>query len=122
MELLKVSKYVTYSIFGGSFGSLGSFLGKLSGSYSDSWLYYLIFFIAMIASNTIGSVLFAKSLSVSPTSLQPTVISTASNFISTAVFGVLFYEETTSLAWWTGTSLILTGIVLMSHEKKNKIQ
>lgn len=52
----------------------------------------------MIASNTIGSVLFAKSLSVSPTSLQPTVISTASNFISTVsnffinskiVFGLL---------------------------------
>uniref|UniRef100_A0A069DMV7 Putative conserved plasma membrane protein n=1 Tax=Panstrongylus megistus TaxID=65343 RepID=A0A069DMV7_9HEMI len=121
MAYQNISKYVTYSVLGGIFASLGSFLGKLSGNYSDSWIYFIIFFIAMIISNTVGSVFFAKSLSVSATSLQPTLISTASNFITTAVFGVLFYEESTSLIWWTGTSLILAGIVLISYERKDKV-
>uniref|UniRef100_A0A0V0GCN7 Uncharacterized protein n=1 Tax=Triatoma dimidiata TaxID=72491 RepID=A0A0V0GCN7_TRIDM len=121
MAYQNIPKYVTYSVLGGIFASLGSFLGKLSGNYTDSWIYFVIFFIAMITSNTVGSVFFAKSLSVSATSLQPTLISTASNFITTAVFGALFYQESTSLIWWTGTSLILAGIVLISYERKDKV-
>ncbi|KAK9502205.1 hypothetical protein O3M35_011019 [Rhynocoris fuscipes] len=116
----KVQTYTINAIIAGILGSLGSFLGKLSGSF-DYYIYSLLFFIAMVVSNTIGCIFFAKSLDLSATTLQPALISTASNYLFTAFLGVLFFEETTGLLWFLGTTLILSGIILVSQEKKLKV-
>ncbi|KAL9976047.1 hypothetical protein ACROYT_G013281 [Oculina patagonica] len=72
--------------------------------------FLLVFFF-----NALMWTLFVKSLRGSSSSATATVTNTGSNFICTALLGFLLFGEALSARWWLGTSLILTGLVLIQY-------
>ncbi|KAM7446028.1 Transmembrane protein 42 [Porites harrisoni] len=72
--------------------------------------FLLVFFF-----NALMWTLFVKSLRGSSSSATATVINTGSNFICTALLGCLLFGEALTMRWWLGTSLILTGLILIHY-------
>nr|XP_058944212.1 transmembrane protein 42-like [Pocillopora verrucosa] len=72
-------------------------------------------FLLVFLFNALMWTLFVKSLRASSSSATATVTNTASNFICTALLGCLLFGETLSMQWWLGTSLILTGLILIHY-------
>jgi len=70
--------------------------------------FLLVFFF-----NALMWTLFVKSLRGSSSSATATVTNTGSNFICTAVLSCVLFGEMLSMRWWLGTSLILTGLILI---------
>ncbi|MCL4143590.1 UNVERIFIED_CONTAM: hypothetical protein GTU68_023311 [Idotea baltica] len=71
----------------------------------------------MFLLNCIMWISFTKALRFTSTSLEATIINTASNFFSTAVIGQVLFEEVVTGLWWMGTVLILCGLLIMHHSK-----
>lgn len=105
------------SVLAGVFATIGSLFGKLSGGVevTSTVLIFvkLILLGLMIASNTAGCTFFVKSLQGSGSSLPATVTSSATNYFCSALIGCLVFDESTSLMWWTGTTLVLSGLLLI---------
>jgi len=72
-------------------------------------------FLLVFLFNALMWTLFVKSLRKSSSSATATVTNTGSNFICTALLGCLLFGEALSVRWWLGTSLILTGLVLIHY-------
>ncbi|KAH0953834.1 hypothetical protein HN011_011918 [Eciton burchellii] len=111
-----------YAIVAGIFATSGSLLGKLAGGVDASSLPMLLLksmlLIFMIVCNTVGCMFFVKALHGSGSSLPVTIASAATNYICSALVGFILFDESTSLAWWCGTSLVLFGLILISHVPK----
>ncbi|XP_074616956.1 transmembrane protein 42-like isoform X2 [Acropora palmata] len=75
-------------------------------------------FILVFVFNAMMWTLFVKSLRGSTSSATATVSNTGSNFISTAFLGCLLFGETLSMRWLFGTSLILTGLILVHYNSE----
>ncbi|KAF6203272.1 hypothetical protein GE061_003690 [Apolygus lucorum] len=87
----------------------------------DSWFVSGLCWLLMVCINSVGMMMFSKSLNESTTSFVPTLLTTASVYCASALFGVIVFSETTSPIWWFGTFLILAGIlVISSSNKKDK--
>ncbi|XP_020286566.1 transmembrane protein 42-like [Pseudomyrmex gracilis] len=103
----------------GMFATGGSLLGKLAGGADFSSLTSLLIkgtlLVCMITSNTVGCSFFVKALNNSGSSLPVTVASTTTNYMCSALVGFLVFGESTSLAWWCGTSLVLLGLILICY-------
>lgn len=97
--------FLLQSIFGGS--TLTSLCHTIV-IFARISSFLLVFFF-----NALMWTLFVKSLRGSSTSATATVTNTGSNFIFTALLGCLLFGEALSARWWLGTSLILTGLVLI---------
>jgi len=90
----------------------------------DSWIRFqkifrifrLASFLCLFLCNALMWAYFTKALSVSSSSIQVTVINSATNFCLTAILGNLIFNEPLSLQWWFGASLIVTGTVLLNTE------
>ncbi|CAI2167314.1 8122_t:CDS:2 [Funneliformis geosporum] len=68
---------------------------------------------------------FTKALNKSSSSLQVTVLNSATNFCMTAVLGNIIFGETLSLQWWFGASLIVIGTLLINksiHDRKDRMK
>ncbi|XP_014479369.1 PREDICTED: transmembrane protein 42 isoform X2 [Dinoponera quadriceps] len=76
--------------------------------------------VLMITSNTVGCTFFVKALHGSGSSLPVTVASAATNYVCSALVGFVVFGESTSLAWWCGTSLVLLGLVLTCYVPDEK--
>jgi len=125
-----LSDWRLLSVGSGVLASLGSFVGKLVGlvPYNQDFpaLYYVAvvaLLLLMVNVNTLGFVLYSKALFFSSSSLEPTLLNSACGYISSAALGMIVFGEATSLLWWTGTFLILSGVILISwpdkqHDKK----
>ncbi|EFN87918.1 hypothetical protein EAI_15952 [Harpegnathos saltator] len=69
----------------------------------------------MITCNTVGCTFFVKALNGSGSSLPVTVASAATNYVCSALVGFAVFDESTSLLWWCGTSLVLLGLALTCY-------
>lgn len=141
-------KGMTFSLLSGLLAALASLCGKFSMAggetaylceiVSSHWLskisshYFcenvitgirVIFFALMIACNAVMWTIFTKALRLCTTTLEATVINTASNFFFTAIFGQTLFGEQLTFLWWLGTLFILLGLLLMHRgsleEKRN---
>lgn len=65
---------------------------------------------------------FVKGLHEDETSssLIPSIISTAANFIVSGLFGYFLLNESTNLAWGFGLLLVVTGLYLVLSDDSNK--
>jgi len=63
--------------------------------------------------NAVMWTLFVKSLRKCGSSAEATVANSASNFVCTAILGQLIFGERSSLQWWLGISLVLSGLILI---------
>ncbi|XP_014242928.1 uncharacterized protein LOC106662981 [Cimex lectularius] len=111
--------YTYYALIGGACGSLGSTLGKFAGK-TDYWIITIGLLVAMVLVNTFGVMLFTKSLNFAPSSLQPVLFSTASSYISSAILGIVFFDEALSYLWCLGTLLVILGMLFL-HLNKEKV-
>ena len=76
----------------------------------------VLFFSLTVISNTVMWTLYSKSLSLSTSSLQPTLLNSSSNFCFTAMCGWLVFNEHLSMMWWCGAGFIATGITLITYK------
>ncbi|XP_011154706.1 transmembrane protein 42 [Harpegnathos saltator] len=107
------------AVVAGIFATGGSLLGKLAGGADASSLPSLLLKAAllalMITCNTVGCTFFVKALNGSGSSLPVTVASAATNYVCSALVGFAVFDESTSLLWWCGTSLVLLGLALTCY-------
>ncbi|KAL6432629.1 hypothetical protein ACFW04_006227 [Cataglyphis niger] len=112
------------AIVAGVFATGGSLLGKLAGADNASSLLQLLLkgalLVFMIVCNTVGCTFFVKALHGSGSSLPVTVASAATNYVCSAFVGFIVFDESTSLAWWCGTSLVLLGLILTCYVPAEK--
>ncbi|XP_022904379.1 transmembrane protein 42 [Onthophagus taurus] len=108
------------AITSGSFAAAGSIFGKLTGHeyFEGNILLKLICFILMLICNACVWTFFVKALQNCKSSLSATLISTSTNYIVTALFGFLIFEEVTSILWWFGSSLVVLGLILIVHDQE----
>ncbi|XP_070153936.1 transmembrane protein 42 [Polyergus mexicanus] len=112
------------AVVAGVFATGGSLLGKLAGANDASSLAQLLLkgalLVFMIVCNTVGCTFFVKALHGSGSSLPVTVASAATNYICSAFVGFIVFDESTSLLWYCGTSLILLGLILTCYVPAEK--
>ena len=130
--LFMLRSSITYSVTSGLFAALSGFLGKvtfdpevivstLKGHLHESNPNFTFFIQGvlgcfLILSNILMLQTFNKALQTSSTTIQASIVNTASNFIFTAIIGKLAFDEHLTLLWWCGTTLILFGIFLINPE------
>ncbi len=106
-----------YSILAGISACLASVFGKVTFSQptftSPLTILYIILFIF---SNVFMWRCYSKALSLSSTSIQPTIITKTSNFLLSALIGFLFFFEPINFTWLIGFLLILLGVYLISTQ------
>ncbi|XP_021339923.1 transmembrane protein 42-like isoform X2 [Mizuhopecten yessoensis] len=86
------------------------------------WYLQGLCFGLIFVSNALMWTCFTKSLQLCPSSLEATVINTATNFIVSALIGWMFFHEILSLKWWIGSLLILSGLMLIHRGSDQTIQ
>ncbi|XP_070574659.1 transmembrane protein 42-like [Ptychodera flava] len=81
----------------------------------ESIALYLRFlcFAMIFLFNAMMWTLFVKSLRKCSSSLEATLINTATNFFVSGVMGQMLFGETMSLLWWFGASLIVIGLLFV---------
>ncbi|GBC03865.1 hypothetical protein RclHR1_05380002 [Rhizophagus clarus] len=90
-----------------------------------NWIMYFIrisCFGSIFMCNALMWTFFTKALNKSSSSLQVTVLNSATNFCMTAILGNIIFGEALSLQWWFGASLIVIGTLLVnksSYDIKN---
>ncbi|CAH0584396.1 unnamed protein product [Chrysodeixis includens] len=104
----------------GIWASIGSTLGKLSGTASvvgDSYLIWISLLAVMVLVNTWGVRHYLRSLDAASNSAAPTVISAASSYVISGVIGIMVFNETSSVRWWAGAMLIIIGLALVAQPR-----
>lgn len=76
-------------------------------------LFQIALFILMILTNGLMWTTFTKALAASRTTIEATVVNTASNFVVTAMLGRTFFGELVGLLWWLGSAMILIGLIFV---------
>jgi drug/metabolite transporter (DMT)-like permease len=77
--------------------------------------------LAMILCNGYMLGTFLKGIEESGT-VGGTALSTASNFLTSAIYGYLLWNERFTLLWWVGFTLVCVGVALLSVLKANNIK
>jgi len=127
---------ISHSVLSGFFAGLSGFFGKVSfdpdlakSTFENLELNVRFLQSLLVCGLVLSNILmlrsFSKALQDSETTLQASVVNTASNFIFTAFIGFLAFKEQLSLFWWCGTSCIIIGIYLLGTDHsidKNKIE
>ncbi|XP_015372636.1 PREDICTED: uncharacterized protein LOC107167938 [Diuraphis noxia] len=100
----------------GLFGKIGMSVNELFGLNDQALFTNLIRFImlVMVVLANIGVwLMYTRSLQFGST-LISTGIGIASNYIFTALTGVLLFAESCSILWACGTLSVMIGVILMS--------
>jgi uncharacterized membrane protein len=104
-----------YSILAGISACLASIFGKLTFSQSTfTSISTIIYIILFIFSNVFMWRCYSKALSLSTTSIQPTIVTKTSNFLLSALVGFIIFSEPINFIWIIGFLLILIGVYLIS--------
>lgn len=119
-----------YACVAGTCAALGSFFGKLTSSSAradllasdstlggDGWLPTAVFVVLMVLSNAMVWTFFVRALHSAGGSLVATVTSAATNYAVSALLGCMVFGERTSLLWWSGTGLVIVGLVLIGTDE-----
>jgi len=120
-----------FSVVSGLLAAFSGFFGKItfdsqivdtisSKLHVGPFVCQVLFGLALVLSNILMLQNFNKALQASKTTLEASIINTASNFVFTALIGYLAFNEELSVFWWSGTSLIIIGTYLVSTEGQEK--
>ncbi|TMS35944.1 hypothetical protein L596_003228 [Steinernema carpocapsae] len=107
------------ALLAGFFAACASAAAKLMFEDWESPLHRAPFLAAFVLSNVLMWWIHTKALKGSSSTLIVTLLNTGSNFLITALFGLLLFGESRTLNWYFGLLLILIGtsIVARSSEK-----
>lgn len=87
-----------------------------------SLLLRIVFFALIFICNGMMWTFFTKSLQYCSSTAEATVTNTASNFLISALVGVVLFNEALSLRWWMGASLIVLGLLLIHRANRKDSQ
>ncbi|XP_049874366.1 uncharacterized protein LOC126372579 [Pectinophora gossypiella] len=107
----------------GVWASIGSTLGKLTGTASvvgEGYLIWACLLVAMVVANTWGCRHYLRSLDAATNSVAPTVISAASSYVLSGIIGITVFDEGASVRWWAGAMLILLGLGLVGRPRTKR--
>ncbi|KAM6282859.1 transmembrane protein 42 [Porphyrio hochstetteri] len=117
------------AVVAGLLGAAAAAAAKLAlgqgGEAAGGWLPALLRVACVglvLACNAVMWTVFAKALRLSSSSAAASVTTTASNFISSAILGKLFFGETWTLLWWVGLAVTLCGLVLLHTAAPQPLQ
>ncbi|XP_065676570.1 uncharacterized protein LOC101241646 isoform X2 [Hydra vulgaris] len=79
----------------------------------------VLMFGFVLLCNLVMWALFMFSLSMSSSTVEVTVINSSANFITSGLFGMVFFREAFSITWVVGLFFICSGLVLI-HRSQNK--
>eukprot|EP00105_Crassostrea_gigas_P034640 XP_019918788.1 PREDICTED: transmembrane protein 42-like isoform X1 [Crassostrea gigas] len=82
----------------------------------------VVFFAMIFICNGMMWTLFTKSLQFCSSTAEATVANTANNFLVSALVGVVLFNESLSLRWWMGASLIVLGLLLIHRANRKDSQ
>jgi uncharacterized membrane protein len=112
---MPVSSVNFYSILAGLSACLASVFGKITFSQPTFTSILTVFYIILfIFSNVFMWRCYSKALSLSSTSIQPTIVTKTTNFLLSALVGFIFFFEPINFTWILGFILILIGVYLIS--------
>jgi GDP-fucose transporter C1 len=99
------------------------FIGEYEQVINFKNLYSIYFWAAMTFSGLLGFLVgFVTSLQVEVTSpLTHNISGTTKSYVQT-VLGVVIYDETRSLLWWSSNFLVLIGAGLYSHVRTQEMK
>lgn len=138
---MSTTRGLAHSIWSGFFASTGGLAGKVAfdekfiqasilrpflGIIFDQHNLVLITHITqglvivlMVLANLLMFRSFNRALQACQTTLEASIVNTASNFLFTAAFGQLLFDEYLSQTWWIGTVLIIIGTFLVGLESSS---
>ncbi|XP_055535706.1 uncharacterized protein LOC129724654 [Wyeomyia smithii] len=127
----KVQSKPYYAIVSGLCASTASFFGKLSslgeylaenfGNQQFQLLIQILCIGIMVMLNACVWRFFVKALHTNGGTLVASLVSAATNYIVSALFGWLIFQEQTSIWWWFGTALVLGGLLLIVNDDDEKM-
>ena len=80
-----------------------------------------IFFLLNILSNIMMWALFTRALTASPSTTKVAITNTSSNFLVTALFGMIVFGERVAGLWWLGAAAMGAGCILVGmRDEKDK--
>jgi len=82
---------------------------------SLSFYVRVVFFGLIFLCNTLMWTLFVRAMQACSSTVEATIINTASNLVFTALLGRLLFGEVLSLLWCAGMTLIVVGMVLITR-------
>lgn len=71
------------------------------------------FFALNLLSNFTMWALFTRALTASPSTTKVSITNTASNFLVTAILGMIVFAEHVRGLWWLGAAMIGAGCILV---------
>ena len=75
-----------------------------------------IFLGLNVLCNVIMWAFFTRALTAGPSTTKVSITNTASNFLVTAILGMIVFQEAVGGLWWVGAALMGGGCVLVGME------
>ncbi|KAJ5442460.1 FMN-binding split barrel-related protein [Penicillium cf. griseofulvum] len=66
-----------------------------------------------VVCNIIMWALFTRALTAGPSTVKVSITNTASNFLATALFGMVVFQEAVGGLWWLGAAMMGAGCILV---------
>ena len=79
-----------------------------------------IFFGLNLIFNGIMWALFTKALARGTSTTQVSIINTSSNFMITALLGLIIFSESLPPLWWVGAALLVAGNVIIGRREEEE--
>ncbi|MCJ1397735.1 hypothetical protein MMC11_000931 [Xylographa trunciseda] len=78
-----------------------------------------IFFLLNLAFNALMWVLFTRALTLHTSTTKVSILNTSSNFLFTAVLGLLIFRESLPPLWFAGAFLLVIGNVVIGRREED---
>lgn len=76
---------------------------------------YQIFFALNLAFNAIMWFLFTRALTLHTSTTRVSIVNTSSNFMLTALLGLVIFSESLPPLWWVGAGALVVGNVIIGR-------
>ncbi|KAJ3036753.1 hypothetical protein HDV00_002415 [Rhizophlyctis rosea] len=115
-------KHTILAILSGMFASLASLSAKLISTTTPSTtpIHRTFSLLATILSNLLMWLTFSKALAATPSTVEVTVLNTATNIALTGVLGKLVFGEVLGVRWWIGAACIVAGSVVLTEAQRKR--
>ncbi|MCJ1245411.1 hypothetical protein MMC30_002615 [Trapelia coarctata] len=95
--------------------TIAGFLNLGEGNHVVDYLTRAIFFSLNLAFNALMWVLFTRALTLHTSTTHVSILNTSSNFLFTAILGLLIFSESLPPLWFLGAGMLVIGNVIIGR-------
>ncbi|KAL8347311.1 hypothetical protein RB601_003190 [Gaeumannomyces tritici] len=95
---------------------IADFLGLSTAGGTVEFVVRATFFGLNLAFNGVMWTLFTQALSRGHSTTQVSIMNTSSNFVLTALLGLVIFSESLPPLWWLGASMLVAGNVIIGRK------